>query len=157
MNTLLRTVRPLALLLLAVALHGCAIWPTGPVARERRELERSRRLWESQQITGYRYRLQVFSFLPDEFRGPVLVEVRNRSTVSVTYVSSGAPARAQPFGSMDTVEELFDTISRALDRDPDEVEVEYDPQLGYPRHARFDFEKNATDEEGGFEVTSFQR
>lgn len=157
MTSLLRTTRRLlALFPLAVTLHGCGLWPTSPHGRERRELERNRRLWESQGPASYRYRVENFAFLPDEFRGPVAVVVRSRLTVSAVYVDGGAPARPQPFASMDTMEELFDTISRALAREPDEVEVVYDRQLGYPRLARFDFEKNATDEEGGFSVSAFQ-
>lgn len=157
MTPLPRIVRTLALLPLALALHGCEIGPTEPRARELKELEANRRKWASRGVSSYRYVVTNFCFCLDESRGPVAVEVRGGATVSATYLSGGAPARQQPFASMDSVEDLFDTISRALDREPDEVEVVYDPQLGYPRSARFDFDDRSTDEEGGFSVESFQR
>lgn len=157
MSSLHRCIHPLSLLGCVLALHGCAIWPTGPQAPELRELERNRRLWQTQGAGSYRYRVENFCFCGEEYRGPVAVEVRDGSTISATYVRGGAPARPEPFGSMDTVEDLFDTVARALSRDPDEAEVAYDPLLGYPVSARFDYERHTADEEGGFSVTSFRR
>lgn len=156
MTSLLRVANLLALFPVALTLSGCGILPTGPHVHELREMERNRRLWEAQGITNYGYQVQNFSFWPDEYRGPVAVEVRDSRTVSAVYVDGGAPARPEPFASMDTIEDLFDTIARALARRPDEAVIVYDPQLGYPRSARFDFERNVTDEEGGFSVSSFQ-
>jgi hypothetical protein len=154
MSTLLR--RSAALPVLLLVLHGCAVWPTDPQARGLRELDRNRRLWESRGVADYDYRVMNFCFCPEDYRGPVAVEVRDDSTLSAVYVAGGAPARPEPFASMDRVEDLFDTVSRALARDPAEAEVVYDPELGYPRSASFDFERNVADEEGGFSVTGFE-
>ena len=155
MMSSLRITQRLALPVLFVLVHACAGWPTDPHGRDLRELERNRRLWESRGVANYHYQVANFCFCPEEYRGPIAVEVRNGSTLSAVYLAGGGPARSQPFESMDSVEDLFDTVSRALARDPDEAEVIYDPELGYPRSASFDYESRAADEEGGFSVTAF--
>lgn len=147
----------LALAPLALALQSCEIGPSEPYARERRELERSRVKWERAGVRDYRYVVRKTCFCAPEQAGPVEVEVRGGHTTSVKYVSSNAPARLEPFASMITVESLFETISRALDRDPDRVDVVYDAALGYPVSAHFDYDLRTADEEGGFQVTGLQR
>lgn len=150
--------RPLLLAPLALVLLGCEFGgTTDPVDRELQRLQRSRELWERQGVRSYRYTVLNTCECPPERVGPVVVEVEGGQTVSARYASSGEPAQAVPFHSMDTVGELFDTISRALDQEPDQVRVEYDVKLGYPRSAYFDYDRQAVDEEGGFTVTAFER
>jgi hypothetical protein len=153
----MKLARRSALLALALALASCEYGPTEPYAAELKRLDRSRALWERSRVRDYHYTVTNTCFCPEEFAGPVVVEVREGNTVSATYASTGAPARPQPFASMDSVDELFDTIARALDREPDAVNVSYDPELGYPVSAHFDFDTRTADEEGGFRVRGFQR
>jgi hypothetical protein len=147
----------LALAPLALALQSCEIGPSEPYARELRELEKNRRKWERAGLSDYRYVVRNTCFCTPEHAGPVEVEVRGGNPVHARYVSSGAPAQPQPFASMDSVEDLFDTISRSLDREPEKASVTYDATLGYPVSAHFDYDLRTADEEGGFQVAGFQR
>lgn len=147
----------LALAPLVLVLQSCDIGPSEPYGRELRELERNRRKWERTRLSDYRYVVRNTCFCAPEQAGPVEVEVRGGHPVQARYVSTGAPAQPQHFASMDSMEDLFETVSRALDRAPEKASVTYDATLGYPVSAHFDYDLRTADEEGGFQVTSFQR
>lgn len=143
--------------LLVLALSACTINPTEPYAAELKRLQKNRDLWERKGVRSYDYTVARTCFCGPEAAGPVIVEVRDGQPASARYVSDGTPAERRYFAGMDSVEDLFDTVSRALDRHPDRVEVVYDSRLGYPVRARFDYDENAVDEEDGFTVEGFRR
>lgn len=73
------------------------------------------------------------------------------ATVTGTTVVSVDPPKG--FGGDDelpfafTVERVFATLQSAIDRDADRIEVEYDPQLGYPARVSIDVDRSAEDDE----------
>ena len=146
------------LTLAALALSGCEFGPTetGRHRAEREALRAARSRWESRGPADYGYVVASTCFCAQDAAGPVRVEVRGRQTFSSTYVSSGAPASPKYFSSRDTVDDLFDTIHRALEDAPDEVRVTYHRELGYPVEAYFDFDRRTADEEQGFTVREFR-
>lgn len=141
--------------LLFLALSACTIGPVEPYAAEFRRLQKARDLWDRKGVRSYDYTVTRTCFCGPEAAGPVVVEVRDGQTASARYVSGGAPAETRHFAGMDSVDDLFDTVSRALDQYPDYVEVVYDSRLGYPVRAHFDYDENTADEEGGFTVEGF--
>lgn len=151
-----RSARLLALVPLLLVLHACTYSPTDPYRKELRRLQAHRELWERQKVRDYAYTVTRTCFCAPEMAGPVEVEVRGGRTVSARYVSSGEPAEPQHFGSLDDVYDLFDTISRGLDEEPDEATIAYDARLGHPLSAHFDHDRYAKDEESGFRVESFR-
>ena len=54
-----------------------------------------------------------------------------------------------------TIDGLFDTIQDAIDRKASEINVNYDPEFGYPMDARLDYVENMADEEYQFTVTGY--
>jgi Family of unknown function (DUF6174) len=66
-----------------------------------------------------------------EASGSVRVTVRSKTVESRTYTSSGAAVAAQYASAFPSVEELFVMVDAAIRRGAD-VQVKYDPTLGYP-------------------------
>jgi hypothetical protein len=114
------------------------------------ELATHRQLWESAGIQDYTFTLRLEAFLPPENTGPFIVTARNSEV-----------ARAErPEGNtylpmhLLTIERLFFAIERGLDAD--EINVQYDPELGYPIDIFIDLWRMATDEEQRYIVADFR-
>ncbi len=125
------------------------------------QLTRNQKLWESKNINNYDFTVERQCFCPEDYRGPVNIQVRNDAPTSVTYVSSGADASGK-FGDTDTVDELFTALQNAYEGNNSfsqkaaRVDVTYDSQYGYPTSIYIDISPQIADEEQGFEVTNFK-
>ncbi len=117
---------------------------------ERDELERARARWEAAALRDYRYEYRRLCFCPP-LRG--IVEVRDGEVVAAVDPETGEAVPEEELEPFPTVDELFGTLAQWISRDPHTMEVAYDPDLGYPRSAFFDFEFNVADEEQGFEAS----
>ncbi|MDQ3523228.1 MAG: DUF6174 domain-containing protein [Gemmatimonadota bacterium] len=151
----MRPLRGIALTLgLATVLAGCGdIW--GP-ADEGTRLERNRRLWSAAKVDDYRMTVKVQGAM---FYAAAVVEVRDGVPVSVTPsapTSLPATHSATAFQALDTVEELFEAVQRAIKQKPARLEVKYDPELGVPVSLYVDVSTTIADEEHGFAVENFQ-
>lgn len=140
-----------SLLWLPLVLASCTILSQHDLDK----LAQHRQRWQAHQIRDYRYRLQILCFCVPEMRQPVVIEVRNGLTVSITAAESGAPVDLEHFNHVDTIEELFDLIGAALSGKAAHVDVTYDPVLGYPRRISIDHLKGAVDDEIEYTVTDF--
>ena len=122
------------------------------------ELERNEKLWESQNLTDYDFTLARQCFCPEDWRGPVNIQVRDGGVVSTTYVSNGQAATAEKFGDVDTIEELFGVIRDAyegkntFEQKAETVNVTYHPTMGYPLTIYIDVSQLMADEEQGYTV-----
>lgn len=144
--------KTLSLLWLLVVLTSCTLLDQGD---DLTRLTEHRQQWEAHRITDYRYTLQILCFCPPEIRQPVVIEVRNDATVSITAVESGAVVDLEHFKRLDTIEELFDLIEAALIGKAARVDVTYDPTWGFPTHISIDHVKDAIDDEVEYTVTEF--
>ncbi|AFY58596.1 hypothetical protein Riv7116_6247 [Rivularia sp. PCC 7116] len=123
---------------------------------EIRKLRFNRRLWRKQKITNYRYTLSNSCFCVPEARGPVIIEVRNGKTVSVTSEATGEEANPDFFQNFDTIPKLFNVIRDAINRRADRLDVEYDAKFGYPTNISIDYKFQLADEELFLSVTNFE-
>ncbi|MDJ0616081.1 MAG: DUF6174 domain-containing protein [Calothrix sp. MO_192.B10] len=112
-----------------------------------KQLRRNFRLWRKQGISNYRYTFSNGCFCLPEARGPVVIEVRNGVTTSITDANTGEPVNEEFFQSFNTIPKLFLTIRDAIARRADRVDVEYDRTLGYPTNIAIDFSFQIADEE----------
>lgn len=139
---------------LASVLAGCGeIF--GP-ADEGTRLERNRRQWSSAGTNDYRMTVKLQGAM---LYAAVVVEVRGGTPVSVTpFGPSNLPAAhvTSAFEQLDTVEELFAAVQRAIKQKPERLEAKYDPSLGVPVYLYVDVRANIADEEYGFTVEDFQ-
>lgn len=124
---------------------------------EQRALDQNRALWESQEISHYRFELTVACFCIFSDRMPLTVEVRDGFVVSMTGVNGEDVEEFRGFLSgFDTMEKLFATIDEAIGMDARTLEVEYDPTYGYPVSIYVDPEELVADDEIGYYVANFQ-
>jgi len=119
---------------MTVPYNGPAISPpppapaTGPQA----ELDRERALWDRQEIVNYRFTLQRTIFGPPPFTDPVVVQVRGGQVASQVYELTGLPVNPKDASWWPPIIGLFEILQDALDRNADQIDVTYDPGLGYP-------------------------
>lgn len=146
--------RKLPAMLALLALAACAE-PTLQGGGDA-SLRAARDLWASHGIRDYGYLLTRTCDCPAEQQGPVRVEVRDGAPVSVTYAGSGEPAPQADFGQLDTVEELFDFIQRAIESKPFEIAQSYDVELGYPTRVQVNPSGARGGDQDGFAVQDFQ-
>ena len=143
--------RGLALGCLALAAIGCAD-VLGP---EQEELAEARDRWAETRVDSYRFDFQRICFCPPDFVRPVRIEVLAGTVTSAVYVDTGEPISGL-LSSVPTIEDLFDEIQDAMDRDPFLLMADYHVDIGYSTSVSIDFNEQTIDEEMAFSVSSFQ-
>lgn len=121
-----------------------------------KQLKQNYKLWNKQNISNYRYKLTRSCFCTTEARGPVVVEVRNGITTSVTSVATGQPVDPQLFKQYDTVPNLFNVVKNAIARKASSLTVQYNSKLGYPSQINIDYNSQIADEELYLTIENFQ-
>lgn len=121
-----------------------------------RRLRFNRNLWNQRNISNYRYTLSNSCFCLPDARGPVVIEVRNGVTTSVTSVATGQPVDPQFFQQYNTIPKLFDVIEDAIDRRAYSLNVRYNSRLGYPTQIDIDYNSQIADEEIYLTIENFQ-
>lgn len=105
------------------------------------------RLWREQKIYNYRYEFTRNCNCLPKATAPVIIEVRNGITTSITDKETGKPADAALFQRYKTIPKLFNIIKDALVRRAAKLTVEYDPLLYYPTQINIDYNSEITDDE----------
>ncbi len=145
----MRTLAALALALALVAMDCDEA--TGPIAQD---LEEARARWEAEGFDDYDLTLQRDCFCPEEYRGPVIVRVRDGEITARVYQSSGQPVLSEAAALFFDVDGLFAFLADALAQDPAQVRAEFHPEYGYPTTMWIDFHANMADEEQGYTTIS---
>ena len=144
---------PAIIFLALVAIVSC----TSSVPQE---LTNSEKLWNDQGLENYDFTLERQCFCPEDWRGPINIEVRNGAAVSITYVSSGAAVTEGKFDKADTIDKLFTMLKNAYagkgdyEQKADAISVTYDAQMGYPKPFFIDVSQMMANEEQGYTVTN---
>ena len=131
-------------LMTLLVLVACAS-PTTP----KNDLAYYRTLWESQRLTDYRFDVSKVCYC--QFVGDVRVTVINGVITGVTEIASEV---ARDPDGYPTIDGFFDLVQDAYDRDAYEVQVEFDPDRGYPTRIWIDYVEMMMDEEMGFTLLS---
>ena len=145
---------PALILLILVAAVSC----TSSVPQE---MITSEKLWKDQGLRNYDFTLERQAFAPEDWRGPVNIQVRNGTAVSVTYVSSGVAVTEGKFDNADTIDKLFTMLKNAytgegdFEQKADTINVTYNAQMGYPTTFFIDVSQTIADEEHGYTITNF--
>lgn len=114
--------------------------------RERRELEAALLRWENAKLVNYDVQVerQCFCTLSHE---PVRVRVRGSAILDAVYVRSGEEVPSHYAGLFPSVRGLFAVVADAIEREVDDLEVEYDTDFGFPIYIRVDPRVNTADDE----------
>ena len=112
--------------------------------------------WDQQNILDYRYTVKVSCFCPPPAGQAIVVEVKNGLTTSVKNAQTGEAVDLKFLERFSTVAKLFEVIAEAEARNAAKLEVEYNPQFGFPTQAMIDYIAQAADDELGFWVEGFE-
>ena len=127
------------------------------------ELTTNEKLWKNQRASDYDFTLERQAFTPEDWRGPVNIQVRNGTAVSVTYASSGAAVTEGKFDNADTIDDLFTILKDAytgkgefkqFGKKADTINVTYNTKMGYPTEFYIDVSQTIADEEQGYTITN---
>ena len=138
----MRYIRLTAVLLLAACGSDS---PTAPANR----LGEQRALWAAQGLTDYTFDVTKVCYCQSV--GDVRVTVKGGVITGVTELASEVARDPETFR---TIDGLFDLVQDAYERDAHEVQVEFDPNRGYPTRIWIDYGRMIADEEMGFTLLS---
>lgn len=137
-------------ILSAAIAFGCGLTgPSGPNAEAQARLTAAKRLWQSQALSDYSYVLSRGCFCVLEYREPANVTVRGGKVASAASVATGDPRDPAWY---QTVDDLFESIQRAIDDDAVVIEARYDAARGYPISVYIDIDHRIADEEISYQA-----
>ena len=124
------------------------------LAAQSDELGRHWAAWRAGRPERYRFVYAPRCFCPPE---RLTIEVRGDSARLVSAEGDSVAVARRRESGLPTVDSLFAMLDDALQADPAEMRVTWDPGLHYPREAWVDRDRNMADEEFGFAVDSLVR
>ncbi len=116
------------------------------------QLQQNRQLWRTQNISNYRYTLQVGCFCLPEVTQPVVIEVRNGKVVSMIGVNTRKPVNPEYFKDYNSIPKLFNLVQNAIANRAHRISVTYHPTRGYPTQISIDQSQQMADEERYFTI-----
>lgn len=145
---------PIMVCLSCLFMMGCG-GGNEPENKTRATIRQNRQLWQSRNLSSYRYTLRINAFVPSSARGPVRIEVRNGVPVSVESIPGEEPMTPELFESCNTIGKLFDKLEQASGEGAVRLDQAFESTNGYPISAYIDYDYAIADEEYGFIVTDF--
>lgn len=122
-----------------------------------RDLDLNTQRWDNKKITSYKYTLKVICFCGAAGVSPVLIEVRNDVTKSITNTKTSELVDYPYFSTYETVPKLFSFIkTNMLDPEFSVSEIEYNENLGYPKKIFVTRRGNITDDNISLEISDFE-
>lgn len=124
------------------------------------ELNKNRQLWQSKQITDYKWNERISCFCAGPLERSVYVV--NLVKDKVEFDETGydpeflEEIREYVFNSSHTIEDAFDLAEDLLNRDVAFLEIEYDEVYGFPTLISVDYEENIADDEIAYIYTNFE-
>lgn len=113
-----------------------------------------RAFWESNRPSSYVYEVERWCNCPKEEQGPVRVKVEGTVVLERRYPETGAVVASSLDSAFPSVDGLFDMLEDAARREPWSINVNWDPELGYPRDFYVDFESNVLYDELSYRVVT---
>lgn len=115
------------------------------------DFRRAERKWRNSNIVDYDYKAMHND--PWGLNGRYMVKVRNGVIVDAYNVNTGNDVPSSAFSSIPTIDDLFDYVYTAIDENYDELEVIYDPDLGFPGYIYMDRRYRAYDDEYSIDIS----
>ena len=114
------------------------------------DLAAARSQWIADAPVAYDFTYLRNCFCPDVF--PARVYVDAGVVTLVVDLQSSDPLPADRNDDFPTVEQLFNELEELIRLEPFQLEVRYDPELGYPSYVSVDIEERVVDEEFSYTV-----
>jgi hypothetical protein len=115
------------------------------------ELERAERKWNRAYIVDYDY--EGFHDDPYGLVGRYMVRVRNGRVIDAYNIATGRGVPGAQLQKVPTIQDLFNEVYRAIVRNFDVLEVDYDPEFGFPSYLFLDVNRRASNDEYSIEIT----
>lgn len=100
------------------------------------------------------YTTQQSCFCPSEFTRPMNITESNGEITSATYADTNEPVPDNIRQSLSTVDQRFEQLQSAYENGADTVNVQYDPQFGFPTSVFIDQSQMIADEEISYTITN---
>lgn len=113
------------------------------------ELSVEEQKWRDQNLESYEFTLQISCFCIREYTLPKRVVVQNNEVVQV----DDTPYEELNDSAIQTIDGYFDFIRETRKQNPDEEEITYDTDLGYPTYIFFDISYQMADEEISYTIS----
>jgi hypothetical protein len=114
------------------------------------DLAAARSQWIADAPAAYDFTYFRSCFCPDGF--PARVYVDAGVVTLVVDLQSSDPLPADRNDDFPTVDQLFNELEELIRLEPFQLEVRYDPELGYPSYVGVDIEERVVDEEFSYTV-----
>lgn len=118
------------------------------------EHERATIRWEKAGLEDYSFIYDQLCFCA--FTGPHRVTVEDGTVVDVIRLPGSMTVGSTEPDYFPTIDDLFDRLRDAAERDPVKFDISYDEELGYPVRADVDISEQIVDEEYSFEVRELE-
>lgn len=129
--------------------------PTGTAAFLR-NLAQAEATWRQKRPKHYAYTLQRTCFCTPESRKPLQIRVYEGVTQQAIVLPEGYNLPKTRWEEAKTIDQLFRLIHEAVDRQAASMEVQYDPNYGFPTYIAIDYDSMMADEEVYYEASDFK-
>lgn len=132
--------------------------PTVTHTRSTREvMQQNRETWQIANFRHYSYQLRRSCYCTPEAREPVILEVvKDQGVVQARFARNNQPLSAELAFRKQTIDDLFDLIDKAIDRNAYRIKVDYHPEHGYPTSIFIDYDQRMADEETSLTVSDLK-
>lgn len=121
------------------------------------DLEANRQRWQKFKIDNYEFEVRKACFCPD-YLYPAIIVVRDDTVNTVLNPQTREPLRNPDtkkevrFSGYKTIDELFNVVEDAIQKDAVHLQVKYDRTLGYPKQIAIDFQTQVADDEVSYNI-----
>lgn len=120
--------RLVPLVILTALGWGCDGKPFGP----QDDLAAAQARWRAASLSSYDYDFAITCFCLYPGSGRVTISVRNGVSVSVVTTDSAVAVDSSAFRGYLTIDEVFRSVGRMIERHEPQFSASYDTGLGYP-------------------------
>jgi hypothetical protein len=115
----------------------------------------ARSRWRARHPDSYAYTLERSCFCGHLVTSPVVIEVIGDAVQSRRYVETGAPVDPGLADAFPPIDGLFEIIENAARNGAAQLDVTYDPALGFPTQIAIDGRTNIADDEVTYRARNF--
>lgn len=107
------------------------------------DIEAAKNRWDEKEITDYRMEVERYCFCPPPMR--ITAIVKDNEVVEIIDKETGESMEGS--AGYATIDDLFSWLENISDKDPQKLELEFHPTLGYPTSIDYNQSDLIADEE----------
>jgi uncharacterized protein DUF6174 len=146
----------ISIFLISIVLLGCSCDYSSkkdPLDGERRKLSENRSLWNQQNIEDYQFNFHQSCFCGPDITREKTIVVSGNTISEAFYIDTSEYLTEEELDRLMTIDERYEYIENKIDETPDQLEVIYNPEYGYPEEIHIDHYREAIDDEVSFYIS----